>query len=146
MQKLLYALLLPLFVLLALVAQPVVNLLYDPRYALAGSFLALIALQSGIGMIPNVYNNLIIASGDSRKHALLMVASLVLRLGCALPGFYLGGALGMVAGSGIGRIGFSLLMIAVARRLGYTDGRRDMGALIAMSAIYALGCWLVMAG
>lgn len=146
MQKLLYALLLPLFVLLAVVAQPVVNLLYDPRYALAGSFLALIALQSGIGMIPNVYNNLIIASGDSRKHALLMVASLVLRLGCALPGFYLGGALGMVAGSGIGRIAFSLLMIAVARRLGYTDGRRDTGALIAMSAIYALGCWLVMAG
>src|SRR5699024_100820 len=78
----------PGFIVMAFIAQPLIGFLYDDRYATAGIFLSLMAMNGAIGALPMAYQNAMLALGDSRSHAFVMGASSVLKIGGTIIGFY----------------------------------------------------------
>ena len=60
---------LPAFVVLSLISQPMIEILYDARYVQAGPFLALMALNAALAVVPMTTMNAILVMGDSRRIA-----------------------------------------------------------------------------
>lgn len=110
-KKLIFFLVLPSFLLLALFSQPIIDLLYDPRYAQAGVFLGLLALHGGVGTLAMPYQNAMLAAGDSRAHSIVMGFSAIATVIAILAGSKLFGVYGMIAGWGLGG---SLLPLVVS--------------------------------
>lgn len=101
-KRLVFLLVLPAFLLIAFLSQPIIDMLYDSRYAQAGTFLGLIALHGGVGTLAMPYQNAMLAAGDSRAHSIVMGFSAVATIVAMLAGSYLFGIYGMIAGWGLG--------------------------------------------
>ncbi len=134
----------PVFVLLSGIAQDLVDLLFDDRYANAGWFLALLSLNAAIGVLAMPYQNLVLAAGDSRIHAGVMLLHAAFRISGIVVGFQLGGVTGMLVGDGCGQLATTLLSMAIAWRRGYATLGLDAAALTALLAVY--GGQLALAG
>jgi O-antigen/teichoic acid export membrane protein len=122
---------LPIFFLLSFFAQPLIDFLYDDRYAAAGSFLALMALNGALGTLSIPYQNLMLAEGQSDRHAFftfVWAGSVILAM---VIGFYIFGLVGLFIGIGVATI-FTFLGILAAA---YRDGRANLTL-----DLFALGC------
>lgn len=119
-------------------AQAVIDFLYDPRYALAGSFLALQALNGALRMISVPYQNVIIAHGDSRTHAAVMLVSALLGILGTFVGHHLLGVYGMLMGLGLAGLGAFCLSATIAMRRGFADLYFDAAVLTILFGGYAL--------
>ncbi len=64
-----------------------INLMYDPRYAMAGAVVVLIAAMQIPQMLVLTYEQAALAAGDSRRFFVLSAARAVLTLGCLVGGF-----------------------------------------------------------
>lgn len=89
---------LPAFALLAVLADPIADLLYDERYMAVGAYLALAALSSGISMSAAPNDSLLLTLGHSRTYSALMFINAVSRIAGLFIGFQLGGEYGMLIG------------------------------------------------
>jgi O-antigen/teichoic acid export membrane protein len=128
---------LPLMFVVSYFSQPVIDLLYDDRYVLAGLFLALIPLNNAISILTNPYQNLLLADGASHLHAFLMALAAVLTTAGIVLGYFSYGVIGSVAGVGLA---FSLHFVAnsvVAHRRGYGTGLLDVLALGFIGLFYS---------
>lgn len=127
---------LPLFLALSFLAQPLIDLLYDPRYAIVGSYVSLLALNGAIGILTMPYQNLVLARGDGRFHAFVMFCRMSLRLGGLVSGFLLFGVYGMIAGMGVS----GLILFAISAGWAYRNGVArldyDIAALAVILPIY----------
>lgn len=120
---------LPAFLLISLTANFVVNVLYDERYAIVGTYLAILAINGAIEVIPMMYNNAFLAKGDSRAHFMQMTTSMILRIGGLLLGFYFFDVIGMLVGIGVGSF-FQYFVVALfARRAGWLFLKVDLIAI-----------------
>ena len=128
---------LPLFFLLAITAQPLIDFLYDTRYAPAGTFLAVLALNGAVAALPAAYLNALLSLGESRIHALLMGVASTLKIAGTICGFYLGGPVGMVLGVGLAELGVFCLSFAFARQRGFDSLQLDLACLLVLSGAYA---------
>ncbi len=117
--------LLPPFVLLALVAHPLIDLLYDDRYAVVGDFLAIMAINSALMVMVAPYSNVILAKGDARLHFILVAVTAILRVIPMVVGFYVANAFGMIVGIGLGVICYNIYIIYVADRERFGCLKRD---------------------
>lgn len=136
--------LLPAFLMLSWLADDLVGLLYDDRYAQAGSFLSLTALNSALGVLSMPYQNAMLATGDSRFHAVVMGFSAAFRIAGLFIGFHLGGIYGMLAGVGVAT-GFTHLISATfAYRRGIANLPLDAVTLGGLAGVYALALQAVM--
>ena len=127
---------LPMMFLISALSQPIIDLLYDERYALAGLFLALIPLNNAVAILVKPYQNLLLADGASHLHAFLMALSAVLTAAGIVVGFWVYGIVGSVTGVGVA---FALLFITssvVAHRRGYGTGGLDVIALGLIGLFY----------
>lgn len=127
----------PLFTALSFLAQPIVDFLYDPRYAQSGAFLSFLALNAGISALSMPYQNVMLAVGESRTHAFIMGCSAALRIAFIFAGFYMGGIIGMLAGIGLATLLIHLLSFSFAFRRGYAGLRLDTIALSILGIMYA---------
>ncbi|MBO9407021.1 oligosaccharide flippase family protein [Shimia sp. R9_1] len=117
-----------LFALLAsfaLLGPWLVETLYDPRYALAGGVVVLLALMQIPQMIALTYDNAALAAGDSRGFFLLAAT----RAGLVMTGLTMGGTQFGLAGALIGQ-GLAMLLaypvvIWLARKHAAWDARHD---------------------
>jgi O-antigen/teichoic acid export membrane protein len=128
---------LPTMFLVSAFAQPIIDLLYDDRYAMAGIFLALIPLNNAISILANPYQQLLLADGASHLHAFLMALAAVFTTGGIVLGYLFYGILGSVAFVGLA---FALHFLAnslVASRRGYGTGLLDLVALGLIGMFYA---------
>jgi O-antigen/teichoic acid export membrane protein len=126
----------PLFFGLSFFAQPIIDLLYDPRYAAAGFVLALLLAEEAIATLSAPYQNLMLAEGDSRFHALVMGFRAVTRGAGLFIGFSLAGIPGMLAGMATGSVLMFLLSAGLAWHRGYAARLLDVAALGAGIAFY----------
>jgi O-antigen/teichoic acid export membrane protein len=133
---LLLAVVFPLFFGLAFFAQPIIDLMYDPRYAAAGFVLALILAEEAIATLSAPYQNLMLADGDSRFHALVMGLRAVSRGAGLFIGFSIAGIPGMLAGMAVGSTMMFLLSAGIAWRRGYASKSLDIASLGAGIAFY----------
>lgn len=129
---------LPFFLLLSWFAQDLIALMYDPRYLPAGDFLSLMALNGAFGILSMPYQNALLATGDSRSHAIIMGSAATLKIGGMLVGFHIGGVHGLLAGIGVGNLFTHLLSCAFAWQRGVANLFLDAVAICALLTIYVL--------
>jgi O-antigen/teichoic acid export membrane protein len=130
-----YVVVMPPFLILALLAQPIIDLLYDERYAVVGDFLAIMAINSALMIMVAPYGSVILAKGDARLHFILVAIAAVLRIIPLIAGFYIAGAFGMIIGIGVGVISYNIYIIHVAERQEIGSLKRDYLILAIWSAI-----------
>lgn len=130
-----YVGLLPPFLLLVVIAKPLIDLLYDNRYAVVGDFLAIMAVTSALAIMTMPYSNVILAKGDARTHFNLMCIAAIFRILPLVGGFYIAGSFGMITGIGLGIVAYNIYIIRVADLHEIGNLKRDYLALGIMTTI-----------
>ena len=126
---------LPVFFLLALLGQPLVDLLYDPRYAKVGAYLSLFAINGSITVVSLPYQNMFLVTGDARFHSVFMFCGSAAKLIGLFVGFHLFGTYGMVVGLGMGSLAAVIAAVIWAQRKGFAHLKQDA---LSFSAILLL--------
>lgn len=120
------------FLLLSFLSVPLVNLLYEERYARAGSFLSIIAINGAVGFLQMLYQSVQIARGESRKHFYVTFTMAVSRTLGMTVGFELGGVTGMLYGLCLGSMPGYLVSVFMAYRGGFATVKADFICLAAI--------------
>lgn len=126
-----------ILIALSLLAQPLIDVLYDPRYALAGAFLGLQALNAAVRMQAMPYQNAMLALGGSRAHSLVMFTSAALGVTGTIVGYFVDGPYGMILGMGVAALVVFAMSAYFAVREGYADLRFDAAMIAVLAAVYA---------
>jgi O-antigen/teichoic acid export membrane protein len=128
---------LPLFIAVAFLAQEIVDLLYDDRYALAGTFLSLQAMNGALLLLRYSYVNHLLVTGESRlKAAVTAVTSVANILGLVI-GYHLAGVVGMLAGAGFGHVVGAIYASYLAHRRGVASFDVELVSFTVVGAAYA---------
>lgn len=135
-KKISFFAILPSFLVLSLVSQPLIDLLYDPRYALAGSFLSIAALNGAIGIMSMPYQNTMLASGNSRGHSIVMGVTAASRILLMLLGGYFYGIYGMQVGLGLGGLVALVVSSLLSRKGGIGNLAYDLISLAIILPAY----------
>ncbi|MEM1361670.1 MAG: oligosaccharide flippase family protein [Pseudomonadota bacterium] len=121
----------------SMIAQPLIDFLYDPRYALAGSILAIQALNGALRIMAAPYQEVLLALGNSRLHAAVMFCSAAAGILGTIAGFYFYDVFGMIAGMGVGALLAFGLSASFAWRRGYANLTLDFTIILAILFLYA---------
>lgn len=131
------AALMALALTLGLLGAWIVELLYDPRYEVAGGIVVLMAVVQIPALIVLTYDQAALASGDSRRYFLLAATRAVLISLGMVVGLDIGGLPGALVGQGLAHVAAYPVVVWLARREGAWDPLHD--ALFAMGAAIAGG-------
>jgi O-antigen/teichoic acid export membrane protein len=134
----------PGYILLAVVAQPLIGVLYDDRYAAAGLYLSFLALNGAISVLPMIYQNALLASGDSRAHAFVMGVASALKIAATVAGFYIGGPVGMIVGVGVAEVLVFAVSATIASRQGFASLSIDILNLGVVLTAYAVALLVLL--
>lgn len=125
---------------LSLLGVWLVGLLYDPRYAPAGSVLVLLSLAFLPQLIGQTYDQIALTAGDSRIFCLVTVARGILMLVCVTGGAAAMGLGGAILGQALTHLLSYPLVAWLARRFGAWDPLHDA----VMAGISLAGAGLVL--
>ncbi|WGW04465.1 oligosaccharide flippase family protein [Tropicibacter oceani] len=125
---------------LAAVGVWLVDLMYDPRYTMAGAVVVLLACAQMPMLIVQTYDQAALAAGDSRRFFVLAAARAVLMIACLIVGLETAGLLGALIGQGVAFVLAYPVVVWLARRMGAWDGLHDaiFAALGVACAAFAL--------
>jgi O-antigen/teichoic acid export membrane protein len=126
------------FVAISYLAQPLIDFLYDDRYAFAGGFLAVQALNGALRVLARPYQDVMLAEGDSRLHSMVMFFSAAGGILGTVAGYYLFGLYGMIAGMGVAALVVFAISTSFAYRRGYADLRFDFVIVASILVLYAI--------
>ncbi|WP_110553653.1 oligosaccharide flippase family protein [Pseudaestuariivita atlantica] len=119
-----------------------VDLLYDPRYALAGPVVVVIAVMQIPMLIALTYDQAALAAGDSRRFFVLAVARAVLMIAGLVVGYQVAGLFGALLGQGVAMVAVYPVVIWLARHMGAWDVLHDAVFAVLGIAIGLLALWL----
>lgn len=127
--------------IMAIFASALINVMYDPRYALAGGILVLIACAQVPQVIALTYDQAALAAGNSRQFFILTLARAVLMLACLVIGVEFYGLAGALIGQGVAMVLVYPFVIWLARSQGTWDPFHDicftvLGAALMAAALY----------
>jgi O-antigen/teichoic acid export membrane protein len=126
----------PVLCLISVLAQPIIDFLYDDRYAAAGSILSIYALNGALTLAGAPQTQMLLTLGRSDLHAALMFTAAVLSIAGVFIGFWWLGTLGMFMGvAAAGFIQFCILLI-VMRRQGYPIWGPDLLGVMGLIGFY----------
>ena len=126
----------PVFFVISFFAQPIIDLMYDDRYAAAGPILSFMALNSALSMLGMPYQNIMLAEGRSGLHATFTFIYSTCSILGTIIGFYLYGILGMFIGVAIGTMVYFSCLVVMGYRNGYRTWMLDVMALAAIGVVY----------
>ncbi|MBN2631866.1 MAG: oligosaccharide flippase family protein [Rhodobacteraceae bacterium] len=112
--------------IMAFAGQAIVGLLYDPRYALAGAILVLIAVVQIPTVIGMTYDQSALAAGDSQNFFWLTAARAILQVTGLVVGAEGMGLVGALIGQGLASLAVYPVLIWLARRHGAWDPLHDL--------------------
>jgi O-antigen/teichoic acid export membrane protein len=131
-----------LTLVLVVFGDPLVRLLYDPRYHLAGGITVLIAMGILPFLVVASHSSVLLANGRSDMYALLTAVVALFRL----IAIYFGVVHFGVAGAALGPVAATILqypiMVALIYRYRAWDPVHDLVFGLVAAAIFALGWWL----
>lgn len=120
----------------------IMDLLYDPRYVLAGPMVVLFGLASVPQVAFSAYDGALLAQGDSRRFFYLLAVTAVLQIGLLLGGIHLFGIGGAILAPAIAALLTYPLRTAFLRRYHANDRTADAAFLLGGFAVNGLACWL----
>lgn len=132
-----------LFLGLAAVAEPLIELLYDDRYIQAGLFLKILAVNGALGFMPDLYQSVQLSKGKSHLHFYVMAMVAVSRTLGMIVGFHLGGVITMLYGLCVGSLAAYFLSVAFAYRAKFFCFWIDVITLIIIFGFSAIQLLLV---
>lgn len=118
-----------------------IDLLYDPRYAMAGAVVVLIAAMQIPQITVLTYEQAALAAGDSRRFFVLSAARALLTVGFLFAGLAWGGLYGALIGQGLAGVAAYPFVVWMARRVGAWDPKHDAVYGIVGLAIIAIALW-----
>lgn len=121
-----------------------VDLMYDPRYLLAGAVVVMIAAMQVPQIIVLTYDQAALASGDSRRFFVLSAVRAALTLTCLYIGLTLGGLFGALIGQGVAGLVQYPFFVWLARHSGAWDPKHDAVYACVGVALIALAIWTNM--
>ena len=87
---------LPIFLVLIVLGRDLIALMYDDRYLSAGVYLVIMATSASISSQRTPFGMVLIATGDSFGHAVIMFVRAIARMGAVYLGFTMYGIEGML--------------------------------------------------
>ena len=127
----------PSLILMSLISVPLVNFLYDDRYKSVGPYLAIMAINSAITLLPMFYHHAFLAMGDSRTPFFVVFISAISQVVTAFVGYYLGGVEGMLMGNGVGAIVYYVTIASATYRAGWFFAKLDLPVI----GVIVVGAW-----
>ena len=113
---------------LVMLGEPIIKLLYDPRYEPTGWMLSVLAVTL-VATRLNVFDQCLVAIGRVKLLSMLNAIRLV-TLYCIVPaGYWLDGVHGAIMGVAIATLVNALAVLAMQHRLGLLDATRELLAL-----------------
>ncbi|MCC1491158.1 oligosaccharide flippase family protein [Cognatishimia sp. F0-27] len=119
-----------------------IELMYDPRYALAGPIVVVLALAQLPMVIVMTYDQAALAAGDSRAFFVLAAVRAALMVVCLIAGLELAGLIGALVGQGMAFVLAYPAVVWLARRMGAWDGLHDAVFAVFGAAASILALWL----
>lgn len=126
---------------MALTGVPLVGLLYDDRYAVAGGIVVLIACVQMPQMLGMTYDQAALAAGDSRSFFLVTAGRAAVQTVLFIVGAEAGGLVGALIGQGLAGVLVYPAMVWLARRHGVWDWRHDLFFSLSAAAVVATAVW-----
>ena len=118
-----------------------IDIMYDPRYLMAGAVVVLIAAMQMPQILVMTYEQAALASGDSRRFFVLSAARAVLTLGCLYVGLRFGGLFGALIGQGIAGLAAYPFVVWLARHARAWDPKHDVVYACVAAAIIVSALW-----
>ena len=118
-----------------------IDIMYDPRYLMAGAVVVLIAAMQMPQILVMTYEQAALASGDSRRFFVLSAARAVLTLGCLYFGLRFGGLFGALIGQGISGLAAYPFVVWLARHARAWDPKHDVVYACVAAAIIVSALW-----
>lgn len=128
--------------LLGLTGVPLIEFLYDSRYATAGPVLTLACFSTGMQIATSNYDGAYLSHGNSRSHFRLTFVMAVVQTAMLVAGIAWFGLLGAVLVPGLAMILTYPYRVAIVRRYKAWDPVADLTAAFFTLAATLLGCWL----
>lgn len=119
-----------------------VGVLYDPRYALAGGVVVLLAVMQIPQIIALTYDQAALAAGDSRGFFVVASARAALMMAGLVLGAAQAGLTGALIGQGVAMVVAFPAVVWLARRHGAWDARHDIVFWVAGAALAIIAFWL----
>lgn len=127
---------------IALLGVWLVGVMYDPRFALAGPIVVVIAVSQIPQAIGLTYDQVALAAGDSRRFFLLLAPKAAVQTLFLTVGVMHAGLLGALVGQGLATIVVYPLVVRLARRYGAWDPLHDAAFAVLGLATGSLALWL----
>lgn len=127
---------------LGLVGVPLVGLLYDDRYAMAGLVVVVMACVQMPAVVGMTYDQSALAAGESRGYFLLIALKAAVQTVAFLLGMEMGGLWGALAAQGVALLALHPAIVMLARRHGVWDGLHDAVFLTLAVVLAALALWV----
>lgn len=128
--------------ILAFVGVPLVEFLYDERYAAAGAIVVVIACMQVPQIIILTYDQAALAAGDSKRFFVLAAARAAIMLAVMFAGLEFFGLIGALLALGVAMVFIYPVAVWLARRMGAWDPLHD-GVYAALGgAMILLAVWI----
>src|SRR5690606_13408455 len=128
----------PLFGIVSLLSVFIIDLLYDERYAFAGQVLSILAINSAIRTMPQIYQNALLAQGNTRLHFMTVGTLAASNVAGLVLGYYNAGVLGMLIGSGLGYLAGYCVTLAFVSRSGWVSLKWELLFLLVIASFALL--------
>lgn len=130
--------------LLAFIGVPLVELLYDPRYAMAGPVVVLMCLSLVPRNVVASYAAVFLAAGDSRSQFILVLVGALLQIVLLLIAVQIGGTFAVILVPGLVNLLLSPLRIWLLRKHSGWDAKGDL--LLSTYGFFLTGtaCWIYL--
>lgn len=133
---------LTLTVLLSFAGITLIDFMYDARYALAGPMVAMFGLMAVPQVVFSCYDGALLASGDSKRFFLLLLATAVVQTVCLFAGITWYGIAGAIVAPGIAALATYPLRSYFLRHHHANDNLADVVFLTLGFAVNGLACWV----
>ena len=115
------------------------GLLYDSRYATAGTIAAVISVSIWFSMMENSVNGVVLAFGDAKGIAICSTGRMLGTLAGALGGYWIAGIYGFIVGLSMGSLVVYVLSIILIRKHGIHLGWGDARYCAVLAVLAGLG-------
>jgi len=127
---------------MAFVGVPLVNLLYDARYAMAGAIVVAVCCAQIPMVIGMTYEQAALAAGNSRGFFMLSLVRASLQIGCLLTGTIMAGLSGALIGIAVAGVLTHPAIVLLARRHRVWDPVHDLTYAAIGAGFGGLALWL----
>ncbi|MDU8926222.1 oligosaccharide flippase family protein [Alisedimentitalea sp. MJ-SS2] len=134
--------LLVLLAILALGGVWIVELLYDPRYVMAGAVTVVIACMQIPQIIALTYDQAALAAGDSKRFFVLAASKAAMMVICLIVGLEMAGLIGALVGQGVAMLLVYPVVIWLSRSTGAWDGLHDLSLALLGLGLIALALFV----